>query len=592
MENKKRVCIYIRVSTTNETQDISYNETQEKIIRELIEKNKDEEFNPETDIFRERVSGTSFQSRKEFKRILSLCGLEVTEINKNKKIDYSVKTTGRKPLYNKIYVKSYSRFSRDFFGETVLNTLKAYGIEIFFFDTRKSSFNIDFTQLKIDSLVSEQFSHQISYNWRLYNYRQNKEKKLIIRQNLFGYDRVKKDGELYYIANKEQKEAILLIIKMYLQEHKGAREIFKYLNDNNICGKKWSSPKLILDILKNRHYTGQEKYYKLDKNYLTDYKKSYSKEELENISYWEDTPYIEPIISLETYFNIQNEMERKTLNKRGFKVHKRLYSKYLICGICGNHYISQGKYNKSNDACYICKRDITRNNLFCDNHIITETFITEKLQEQANNYKTFLYNFFIENINNLLYLRVYLILAFVNNDNNDYLKLVSEQEEKKEQLKNILLESLKSETSKQLLSEIKETLDKEILEIEQKKNKQQNFKDIIQEKIYYVNSLIDEMDLIQEETKDNYSINDYINELDYIKVYPIKDDKKHLNNVKFEYRLKIENRIYNLFNDLENTDILDYIGSDILTKNNLLYVVKEPTEEEKERAKAYFTQFL
>lgn len=592
MENKKRVCIYIRVSTTNETQDISYNETQEKIIRELIEKNKDEEFNPETDIFRERVSGTSFQSRKEFKKILSLCGLEVIEINKNKKIDYSVKTTGRKPLYQKIYVKSYSRFSRDFFGETVLNTLKAYGIEIFFFDTRKSSFNIDFTQLKIDSLVSEQFSHQISYNWRLYNYRQNKEKKLLIRHHLFGYDRVKKDGELYYIVNQEQKEVILLIIKLYLEEHKGAREIIKYLLDNDIKGKQWNNTKTVLDILRNRHYTGQERYYKLDKNYLTDYKKSYSKEELEKLSYWEDTPYIEPIISLETYFKVQKEIESKTFNKRGFKVEKRIYSKLLICGCCGNHYISQGKHYKSNETRYYCKRDITRNNLFCDNHIITETFINDMLQEQANNYKTFLYNFFIENINNLLYLRVYLILAFVNNDNNDYFKLVEEQNNKKEQLKNVLLESLKSETSKQLLNEIKETLDKEILEIEQKKNKQQNFKDIIQEKIYYVNSLIDEMDLIQEETKDNYSINDYINELDYIKVYPNKDDKKHLNNVKFEYRLKIENRIYNLFNDLENTDILDYIGSDILTKNNLLYVVKEPTEEEKERAKAYFPQFL
>ncbi|MGO1368502.1 recombinase family protein [Senegalia sp. (in: firmicutes)] len=231
---KKRIGVYVRVSTEMEGQASSY-DIQVSYFKDYVEKNPMWEL---VEIFTdEGISGTSTKNRAGFNRMIEKC--------KNREIDY-------------IITKSISRFARNTLDcLSHIRMLKELGIGIYFqkenIDTLDSQGEMLITL--ISSLAQEE-SHSISENTKWGVQKRFQQGKVHIPTTYFlGYDT---DEEGNIVIDEEEAKVVRRIFREYLKGS-GTQVIARKLMEEGILTARknttWTSDS-VYKILKNEKYMG------------------------------------------------------------------------------------------------------------------------------------------------------------------------------------------------------------------------------------------------------------------------------------------------------------------------------------------------
>lgn len=353
---KKKVCAYARVSTDDSKQGESL-ENQMQYYENVISNNPEYEY---AGTFADKGSTGTTDNRPEFQRMLQLC--------REGKVDL-------------ILTKSISRFARN--TTIVLETvreLKAIGVEVRFEKENIETMSGDGElMLTILSSFAEEESRSISENvkWSIRN--KYKRGELMINTDRFlGYD---KDDNGNLVINQEEARVVKRIFEEYLVG-KSASNIAKELNHQGevtATGNKWQeSP--VLYILKNEKYKGDAL---LQKYYILDHlKKRKVKNKGEVNSFYIEENHL-PIISKETWEQVQSEMQKRAAAKGNLKGSEKYSNRYpltgmLYCSKCG--YVLKRRTWNSKLSCkkivWQCSNYIKNGKIACEGTSIDDGVIS------------------------------------------------------------------------------------------------------------------------------------------------------------------------------------------------------------------------
>ena len=288
---KKRVAVYVRVSTELEAQVSSF-EAQVSYYKSYVALNPEWEL---VEIFAdEGVSGTSYRRRAGFKRMIEAAGRGEIDL---------------------ILTKSISRFARNTVDAlTVTRELKAKKVEVWFEKENISSFDakseLIFTIL---SSVAQEESRSISENVRWGIERRMEAGRIVVPYKSFlGYDK----GEN---GRPEINEAEAEIVRRIFREFLAGgtlRGIARGLTNEEIKtprGKEKWSPETIRSILMNEKYQGDAI---LGKTYVEDFlTKKVRKNHGERRQFYLKNSH-PAIISRATFKEAQREIKNRTEMRR------------------------------------------------------------------------------------------------------------------------------------------------------------------------------------------------------------------------------------------------------------------------------------
>jgi site-specific DNA recombinase len=313
---KKRIGVYVRVSTELESQASSYG-IQVSYFKEYVGRN------PQWELFEifsdEGISGTSTKNRDGFNRMIECC--------KNKEIDY-------------IITKSISRFARNTLDCLhYIRMLKGLGIGIYFqkenLDTLDSKSELFLTIL---SSMAQEESRSISENTKWGVQKRFQQGIVHMPTTYFlGYD-TDEDGNI--IIDEKQAKVVRRIFRDFLSG-KGTPLIAKGLTEDGVSTARgnttWTSD-AVYKILKNEKYMGDclaQKTVTLD--FLT-HKRVRNKDHQPQFLVKNNHP---AIISEEDWNAVQQELKRRSKMQRDpdgkYSMRysgKATFSNKLFCGEC------------------------------------------------------------------------------------------------------------------------------------------------------------------------------------------------------------------------------------------------------------------
>lgn len=592
MEKEIYSCLISRVSTNMKSQDSSI-EYQNDVLTDFILKQPNEHFNPKTDIFSDRISGTKIDRKNsDFNRLMKLLGFEIVDTSKGDVIELSIKTNRKtQPKYNKIYCKSTSRFSRaDFKGESLLDILKKKGIEVYFYDLHKGTSELSQEELKLYSLIDSNYSRRMSYSWKNSNVYKAKNKQALLRGKFFGYDNIKKDGNKYFVKNENEYKAVRKIVDLILNHDMGCDLISQELKKDGFNLDK----SFINRLLKNRHYLGQEKYYDYSQDYLSTFDSDNNREYLKTLNYkWENCEYIEQEITEEEFNKIQEILQSRSHQGRGFRNPYLEITKKLKCGVCGKSFYSTGCQNYFKIRGFKCSTLRSGNGKFgvnCNNRPFYEDYLNEYLKRTAETFKDRQLKVYKQNLDQLLYLRVYLLNVLSGDSETELEDLLTKKESLEEQLEKLLLDNIQAESTKKVIEKLTAKIDKELNSIDTKINIILDLKNRITEIIEEINDLYSQIqkDYLEVMNRAEYSVDEMLSELKDITIYPKAQKKQKRNAVYFNIHTFLENEIYELVKDIYNSEIKEILDNDIIKEsqnlNSKYFIIKKPTTEQIETA--------
>jgi DNA invertase Pin-like site-specific DNA recombinase len=363
VDDVKRVCAYVRVSTKDSHQDSSYN-IQVESYTNMILRNPNWKF---CGVFAdEGKSGTSTKYRNEFNQMIQLA------------------KTGNLDM---IITKSISRFARNTVDcLSVIKELKLHNVEVFFEKENISSYDtkIDFVISVLAGMAQEE-SRSISENvkWRQRtNFKNGKVP--MVTSTFLGYIRNEKDE--ITIVSKEAK----VVKKIYDMYTTGSSldKIVEHLNDKGFKTKATNKKyyrSAVRNILTNERYTGNAILQKSRRAYIGD--RNGIKNQSSLPKYYVENSH-PAIVTLEQFTQVQQIMHERTLknNQKQIPINKNsnLYSQFIECANCGNYFFSRvnnpGKvYERHMLICYSNKNKKT-----CSAESLFEEHFTNTLISQIN----------------------------------------------------------------------------------------------------------------------------------------------------------------------------------------------------------------
>lgn len=599
MEQKLRVAILTRVSTKMEVQDSSLLYQNDTLI-DYVKRQKNFIFDESKDVYSDRVSGTKIhknnQNDQGYDVLMERLNISISDINSKDfaKVSIEIDKT-KKPLYDLIVCKSTSRFSRaGFKGGTLIEIMKNSNINVFFYDLNKDLFSMSDLELSIFSMSDNQYSKTMSSNTRLNKIYKAKNKELMLHGERFGWDLVKIDGHRYFKQNDEEKEVLDLIIKMLLVDDLGCNTISQRLEKKGIKSHKLKfDPSNIQRILKDLHYCGMEKYYQ----YPEDYKFQFQvdRDYLKNLNFsWEVCPYIDVLIPKETYDEIQAKLQSRTSQGRGVKQRRKVLSKKLVCGHCGNHYYSLGSYNYYSEQAYQCssKRSVQqKKKVPCVSERFYINFFNEWATKQANELPNTLYKMCKDGIVHLLNLEHHLALVLDKNNFEDFEKWNEKREQLKQEYEEkvmFFLENAATSETREIMLKFQAKMDKDINALTKKINVYLGLQEEIITTIKEIRKLESALSDLQKSIKKSYTLEEFIDECQSIFVYKKPSEKRHKNRVMFIYQLKLENEIFKLLDGVMNSTIIEFLPKKTIYKSNLMnhnkYLVSKVSEKDLDKS--------
>ena len=322
MKRKLQVAAYCRVSTEEEEQQSSY-EAQCSYYTDKIMTNP--EWTMAGIFADEGITGTSTKKRDDFNRMIRKC---------------------KKGKINLILTKSISRFARNTL-DTINYTrmLRAMGIGIYFEKENINTLDMD-SEMLITMLgaFAQAESESISRNVAWGKRKAIQAGKVFVNFNrLYGYF-LKDDGTPG--INTEQAESVKFMFTRYMAGDT-TRTIARKLDEAGVptpSGKTAWEAATIKAILKNEKYCGDVLAQKTFKDSVIGGKIQKNTGQLPQVLVQNNHP---AIISRELYYEVQEEMKRRTAAKspstKSSTGRTRYSSKYalserLVCGECGTLY--------------------------------------------------------------------------------------------------------------------------------------------------------------------------------------------------------------------------------------------------------------
>ena len=322
MKRRLQVAAYCRVSTEEEEQQSSY-EAQCSYYTDKIMTNP--EWTMAGIFADEGITGTSTKKRDDFNRMIRKC---------------------KKGKINLILTKSISRFARNTL-DTINYTrmLRAMGIGIYFEKENINTLDMD-SEMLITMLgaFAQAESESISRNVAWGKRKAIQDGKVFVNFNrLYGYY-LNDDGAP--AINTEQAEAVKFMFTRYMAGDT-TRTIARKLDEAGVptpSGKTAWEAATIKAILKNEKYCGDVLAQKTFKDSVIGGKIQKNTGQLPQVLVQNNHP---AIISREQYYEVQEEMKRRTAAKspstKSTTGRTRYSSKYalserLVCGECGTLY--------------------------------------------------------------------------------------------------------------------------------------------------------------------------------------------------------------------------------------------------------------
>ena len=376
MNKKLRVVVYCRVSTSEDSQKLSF-ETQKTYYEQYVNLNPNWELKK---IYADRgVSGTLLNSKREqFNQMLLDCGIEVIQT----RTEFSVKETNNKSLYDLIVVKDEKRFARNVDINSVIKHLRNKGVGVYFETLNINTLEKDDVTLKLLFAMSEDFSKNLSKNLKIsYERAHLQNPKILGKSAPFGYmfGRNEKKERTLIPINQNYIDIIQDIFNMYINGD-GFRVIAKYVNDKGFKTENGNQIEkyTIERIIKNEKYMGYIQVIRHNAESINTYGHTLRKYMHYDLI---KSDKIIPIVTEDTWNKANEKLNNKDISKdlRGIKYQKSKYSKKLFCMNCYQYYIKT-KDSKRNDV-YVCssKREKLGNADNCKSPYVSEQFLDEYL---------------------------------------------------------------------------------------------------------------------------------------------------------------------------------------------------------------------
>ncbi|MDT2237648.1 recombinase family protein [Paenibacillus larvae] len=301
---KNKIAIYVRVSTTKESQKDSPEHQKWACIEHCKQIDLD---TADLIIYEDRDTGTSIVARPQIQEMIS---------------------DAQKGLFNTILFSSLSRFSRDALDSISLKRIfvNALGIRVIsiedFYDSQIEDNEMLFG---IVSVVNQKLSEQISVASKRGIKQSAAKGNFIGNIAPYGYQKVNIEGRKTLIVDIEKAKVVREIFDLYVNKKMGEKEITKHLNENAIPSAKggtWGITS-VQRILQNEIYTGYNVYgkYEIKKVYtnlknIGDRKRKLVKKDQELWQKSEKRTHPE-IISQELYKKAQEIRQIRGGGKRG-----------------------------------------------------------------------------------------------------------------------------------------------------------------------------------------------------------------------------------------------------------------------------------
>lgn len=597
MNKTLRSCLYARVSTTTEEQKTSL-DYQEHVLREYILNQENETFNPLTDVFYESISGVSLvkknsKSDKGFNELMQSLGVTIKQdIGLTEELSFVIDKDPKKRVYDKVYVKSISRFSRaGASAQTLIELLIKAGIEIYVFDLNKTLNELSELELSLYIYMASNYSKGQSSSTRMNKIYKTNNGELMLHGERFGWDLIKKeDNKRYYIKNEEQAKIYLLIVDLFLNKNMGCSLIERELRTRGIVdpkGKLRLEKSQIHRLLRDKHSCGYEKYYRYPESYVKEFNNG--RQSLKNLDFeWIPCKYIDPIISKEEYDLIQDKMQSRTINKRGFRTHKATtISNLLYCSECGKHFYSLGDKNTFKIQAYKCssKRFPKDKGLSCNNHILYMDYFNEWATQETSRLRYSINQIIGITTTSLYNLKHHLAALLAPTsplfDKDPFDILLEEREDLIKQLNNLISILLNSseltDLVKATFEDKQKELTKKIEDIDNKINYYTSLKMDLKDILNRIKSI--EYSLENYPFKETYSLDDFLEELAKVYVCPYDITPRHRNSLVLIPILKIEEMAFNLIDELRKSPLMDLLDKDLIKETEELhkkkYIIKD-----------------
>lgn len=594
IKGKKRVALLARVSTKSKEQLTSIDYQIDKLSK-IIMDNEEYIFNPDTDIFADRETGTTLNRSHGihgFNDLMDLLGIEIIDVNTSDEFHVSIKSKkGITNAYDVLFCKSTSRFARCFQKSNLLVlALKEANVEVVFYDINKSSFH-DETLIPILSVMDTNFSKNLSYSSRMNLIYKTENREITMKGERIGYDIVWKDKHKYFVAN-EDAELLKMALKMMLVWNFGCRTVTETFKRRNMKMKNGNfiSESGLNRCLRSRLYLGEQKYYDFsndEEEYLRQF--SDKKEYLKKLNFqWLPCKYVEPIFTEEEFNQIQARFNKFSNVERGFRSPYLMLSNKLICGKCHSNFSSSGIYK--NDRKYRCSTQIHDMNN-CDNYRVQESFIDAEISKKMKSFNKNRNNFLTTQSHNLLYLRLHLVSILGNDTFDEMIKIDDDIQNLRNDIISLASLMLTSDSAKQIISEQIEAKDKEIKDLE---FKMIHLKDYEQTVVNFIEEVNDVLAVIDAEIGKtfNYDINVnknefLVEEIESIKVFPkgefVRRSRNATNSVILLFEFKYKNHINRILEKIYKSDVISILvnkGVFGFNKADNSYIVKTIPDNE------------
>lgn len=386
---KKKVCAYCRVSTTNSSQESSY-ENQVQYFKSVLS-----EYDL-VEVYADKETGTTFD-REGLLRMVNDAGVDVNKVNG--KLVFTA--SKREPKFEEIYVSNTSRIARNVLIIDIIRELRKKQVYINFMDWGKTTRDdsIDLT-LTIFLGIDEQTSRDMSSKIRNGNKKKAMTTDKLFATRLYGY---KYENEVFKIIPHEA-EIVRKIFNLVEQGY-GRRVICRMLAEEGIVrrdGKPFAISNL-KNMLHNIKYTGVNDKLKWK---ITD-KFSGSKVSKNEDVILEKSKRIPAIITRSQFDRVQRLMEERTTEEtkgRKIGVHSSRINEYgskIRCATCGN------QYNRCKDKqylYYICSHKKKVNVAKCSNPNISSVILESFIEESVKCFKERLREFLYESKRRLVFL--------------------------------------------------------------------------------------------------------------------------------------------------------------------------------------------
>ena len=308
------------------------------------------------------------------------------------------------------------------------------------FDTAEDESDL----LGITTWYNEMYVKDISRKIKSSIKAKQKEGRMVIKET-FGYKRSAADKHKLEI-DPEAAEIIQRVFKLYLSGI-GYRKVAEFLNKEgcptpsqyNTCksggvsiGSKiapvWNSVH-VQRILKNDLYVGTLRLGKTEKKAIKG--KSFKQSKENQYIFIDNHP---AIVSKEIFEEVQHTVQGRINNhSKGALSIQNTFSGMMYCQDCGSYMIAYNKKGKS--RCYICGAYHMHGNKSCSRHTIQEEVLKEAMME----FLKLLTEAYSEEISSI---HINAVTAFYGDDELLLKKLLSEQQQSKRQLKQLIMQKV------------------------------------------------------------------------------------------------------------------------------------------------------